>query len=357
MILILGILTSLSTAKTADRIAAVVNDDIILLSEVYQVGDDYLKTSPELREAELEVLDSLIMQKLVEQELQNLAMDVTDAELDKAMRDVAESNNLSFEQLRGEVERSGLEWNIYKDEMSTSLRQMKFNQLILQPRIAVEEAALQDSYRKFKLQQAEKIDLFGIFIKNPLPLRPADKVAAEMSISLEEATTLLEETSAQQKADQVQKLKEIQEKFDAGTDFKTLASLYDQAGLASIGGAMGAFADGQLREDINAVAFGLETGGISQPLDNGAGQLILFVDKKYKEEAPPFEEVRPQMLDAYYAERFEQEMEAWFTTSKQRSAISVHLTEKEIESEKSEKSEKSDKSEKSELEEKTASEL
>lgn len=348
MILVLGLLTSLSTAKTVDRIAAVVNDDIILLSEVYQIGDQYLKDSPKLREGELEVLDSLIMQKLVEQELQNLAMDVTEAELDKAMRDVAESNGLSFEQLRGEVERSGLEWTTYKSEMSTSLRQMKFNQLILQPRIAVEEAALQDSYRKFKLQQPEKIDLYGIFVKNPLPLRPADKVAAEMNISLEEATTLLEETSAQQKAEQEQKLKEIQEKFNAGTDFKTLASLYDQAGLASIGGAMGAFAEGQLREDINAVAFGLEAGAISQPVDNGTGQLVLFVEKKYKQDAPPFEEVRPQMLDAYYAERFEQEMDVWFTTSKQRSAISIHLLEKEIESEKSEKSD---------LEEKTASEL
>lgn len=328
---LLGLLLSISigSAKTVDRIAAVVNDDIILLSEVYDLGADFLRMSPQLRVAELEVLDSLIMQKLVKQELRNLAMDVTDDELDKALRDVAQSNGLQYDQLRVEVERSGLEWESYKEEIAISLRQMKFNQLILQPRIAVEEAALQDAYRKFKLLQPEKIDLYGIFIKNPLPLRPAEEVAKEMDITIEEAVRLLEKTVADQKAEQSQKIKEIQKKFAEGTDFKMLASIYDQAGLASIGGAMGAFTNGQLRADLNATAFGLEVGSISQPIDNGAGQLILFVEKKYKQEAPPFEQVKPQLLDAYYAERFEREMDIWFITAKGRSAISIHLAEQD----------------------------
>ena len=285
--------------------------------------------SPQLRAAELEVLDSLIMQKLVKQELRNLAMDVTEEELDNALRDVAQSNGLQYEQLRSEVELSGLEWEAYQEEIANSLRQMKFNQLILQPRIAVEEAALQDAYRKFKLQQPEQIDLYGIFIKNPLPLRAAEAVAKDMEITIEEAEKLLEETSAQQKAEQKQKIKEVLEKFGAGTDFKTLASIYDQAGLASIGGAMGAFTNGQLRADLNAVAFGLEAGAISEPIDNGAGLLILYVDRKYQQEAPPFESIKPQLLDAYYAERFEREMDIWFTTAKQRSAISIHLAEQD----------------------------
>ncbi len=331
---ILGLLlTSISSAKTLDRIAAVVNDDIILLSEVYDIGADFLRMSPELRVAELDVLDSLIMEKLVKQELQNLAMDVTEDELENALRDVAQTNGLQYDQLRFEVENSGLEWEAYKEEIASSLRQMKFNQLILQPRIAVEEAALQDAYRKFKLQQPEKIDLYGIFIKNPLPLRSAEAVATDMNITLEEATKLLEETSSQQKAEQTQKVKEVQDKFATGTSFKTLASIYDQAGLASIGGAMGSFTNGQLRADLNNVAFGLEAGKISEPIDNGAGQLILYVDKKYKQEAPPFEDVKPQLLDVYYAERFEREMDIWFTTAKQRSAISIHLTEQSAEAE------------------------
>ena len=113
--------------------------------------------------------------------------------------DVAQTNGLQYDQLRFEV-KSGLEWDAYKEEIAGSLRQLKFNQLILQPRIAVEEAALQDAYRKFKLQQPEKIDLYGIFIKNPLPLRSAEAVATDMGITIEEATKLLEETSAQQKS-------------------------------------------------------------------------------------------------------------------------------------------------------------
>ena len=54
---------------------------------------------------------------------------------------------------------------------------MKFNQLILQPRIVVDEQAIQEQYRQVKLQQPDVIDLHGIFLKNPPAARPANEVA------------------------------------------------------------------------------------------------------------------------------------------------------------------------------------
>ena len=53
-------------AAPADRIAAVVNDEVVTLSEVYEMGRDFIETraqsglAGERRTAELEVLDSLI---------------------------------------------------------------------------------------------------------------------------------------------------------------------------------------------------------------------------------------------------------------------------------------------------------
>src|SRR6056300_1616568 len=100
--LIFSFLLSLVQAETIDRIAAVVNSDIVLLSEVYEAGLDFIPTAPNRRDAELEVLDSLILEKLVEQELNKLAMAVTEEELSKALKDVAKSNNLEPDQLRKE---------------------------------------------------------------------------------------------------------------------------------------------------------------------------------------------------------------------------------------------------------------
>ena len=60
-------------AATTDRIAAVVNDDVITLSEVYELGAEFISeaalTPDARREAEINVLDSLVLRSLVSQEL------------------------------------------------------------------------------------------------------------------------------------------------------------------------------------------------------------------------------------------------------------------------------------------------
>ena len=72
----------LSIAETIDRVAAVVNDEVITLSDVYDIGSDYIASAqPNIRAAEIEVLDSLIMRKLIEQEVVRLGQDVTEEEL------------------------------------------------------------------------------------------------------------------------------------------------------------------------------------------------------------------------------------------------------------------------------------
>ena len=86
------LLGALCTAETIDRVAAVVNNEVITLSDVYNIGADYIASAqPKVRQAELEVLDSLILRKLVEQEIVRLGQDVTEEELRAALMDVAKA--------------------------------------------------------------------------------------------------------------------------------------------------------------------------------------------------------------------------------------------------------------------------
>ena len=64
---------------------------------------------------------------------------------------------------------------------------MKFNQLILQPRIVVDEQAIQEQYRQVKLQQPDVVDCMVYFLKNPPAARPAEEVAEALGITIEEA--------------------------------------------------------------------------------------------------------------------------------------------------------------------------
>ena len=103
-----------SWGAPVDRIAAVVNSEVITLSEVYDLGTEFIikevLSVQARRDAELKVLDSLINRKLISQEMQNLGLDVTEEELQKSIADVARANKLDIDTLKQEVLKSGLSW-------------------------------------------------------------------------------------------------------------------------------------------------------------------------------------------------------------------------------------------------------
>ena len=319
-----------SHAATIDRVAAVVNDDLIVVSSIYEVGGEYITQNmgtTNLRSVELEVLETLIQRTLVSQELQGLGMDVTDEEVEGAMNDIAESNGIARSELQSEVVASGLDWDAYQDEIQESLRQMKFNQLILQPRIIVDEKAIQEQYRQVKRQQPDVIDLYGIFLKNPPQPNSVENVSVALEISVEEAQEKIDTMMAEALGQRNQTLLEIQTQLNEGISFLEVAKKYDQSGLAQSGGKMGTFTRGQLRKDLENVAFGIPVGGVSTPLELESGVYLLFVKEQRKQEAPALDDLRPQLMDAYYASRFEEEMASWFEASKSRAAITIHLEE------------------------------
>ena len=109
-------------AATVDRIAAIVNDDVIALSEVYELGDAFIRQScPRMQDtcvdrAEADVVESLIQARLVRQELYKLGLQVTAEEIDRTIDQISRGNGLADRvALREEVERAGMTWEAYRD--------------------------------------------------------------------------------------------------------------------------------------------------------------------------------------------------------------------------------------------------
>ena len=140
--LVAAILSGSAEAAVVDRVAAVVNDDVIVLSEVYDLGSDYIEqkttagggTPASRRLAELEVVESLIQRRLISQEITRLGLDVTDLEMDRTIDDIASRNGMDRDTLRVEVEKTGIPWIEYKSELRENLRQMKFDEAVIKPR-------------------------------------------------------------------------------------------------------------------------------------------------------------------------------------------------------------------------------
>ena len=294
-------------AAPVDRIAAVVNTDVITLSEVYELGSrfiiDEVLDVQKRRKAEIMVLENLITQKLIEQELQRIGMEVTEEEVTRSISDIARSNKLSLEELKEEIKKSGLQWEDYKGQLKGSIRQMKFNQIVLQPRISINEDALLDRYQRQVSTAPQKTKLAVFFF--PSPANTPAEIAQQIP-SLES------------------KIQMIRDRIAAQEDILSVAKELDESPFS---GDMGILEEGSLREDLNFAAFETPVGTLSEPTCDSTGCFLFFPISKEKSASTSFEQMRPQLLNQYYEDRFEREQQKWAEQAKRRATIDIKLKE------------------------------
>lgn len=302
---------TVAEAAVTDRIAAVVDNDVITLSEIYELGGDYIEqaaatagiTPEQRRELELEVLDTLILRRLVSQEMVRLGMDVSEEELDASVADIASRNGMETGTLRREVEAQGMTWDGYRQEIRENLRQSKFNSYVIQPRITVNEDELSDAYRRMfaSRNQPRVVDLGAIFFRVPAG---ADEPAVAAVMAKAEAA---------------------RDRVRAGTEFSVVAAAQDEGGFGSNGGRMGTYEEGQLQAEMGSVAFALGVGEVSDPVLTPRGVFVFTAFDTRRKEPPPMDSVRDQLLDQVYSGRIEEETDQWYRQARRRSAVEIKL--------------------------------
>ena len=297
-----------SRAEVVDRIAAVVNDDVITWTEVYEIGADHIErgatADPSRRRAlELEVLDVLIGRRLVEQEMRRLDMDVGDQDIERALADIARQNGLDREQLRVEVEGSGIVWDAYLDELSQNLREMMFNQQVLAPRITIRDDELLDAYRRGSaaLSGPEQAHLQTLLLAYP------------------------EEASDEQKAAVLTQALELRQQAFDGAEFSDIAAEHSAEPYASRRGEMGTFRQGELVGTLDEPAFATPVGSVAAPIVTPQGVFLLYVVTRDQPPAPEFEAVKGRLQQQLMELKYEEAREQWEVQARRRAAVKVLL--------------------------------
>ena len=297
-------------ADIVDRVAAIVNDEVITLSDIYEIGGEFIEGqlpedsgTIERRALELEVLEALIMRTLISQEIQNLGLAVTQAEVDQTIDDIARRNNIDREALRREIERGGMSWSEYMDDMRDSIREMKFNQAVIRPRIAIDEDELLDEYRRrlAMVEVAYQVDLGAIVLARD---------------------AMGDEDYQQALLDRVQ---EIRQRVVDGEDFRSVSVEVDEGMYGRQNGSMGVYSQGELIGALDGPAFTTQVGEISAPIVTEQGIFLLYVFERRAEDVVSFEEVRDQILDQVYSTRIDSEIDLWFEQTRRRSALSIKI--------------------------------
>ncbi len=292
--------------RITDRVAAVVNDDVITLSEVYELGADFIEEAVsnggESRRAVAAhaVLERLIERRLVEQQIQTLKLDVTEQELDRAIDDVARRNGMDRDQVRAAVEEQGMDWDTFRAEQREQLREIKFQRAVLQPRITITEDELRDAFlRAGGSLGGESATVQGLLISIP---RGADPAAVDAVRA---------------------RAREAELRIVTGEAFAAVAAAYDEGATSGAGGEMGSFERGQLVPELDGPVFAAEVG---KPfvVELPTAILVMRVSEKKRVDTG-LEAARAKLTDTIFAERMEREQERWAEQARRAAIVRVLL--------------------------------
>jgi len=300
-----------ATNGVVDRVAAVVDEDIIALSEVYELGAEFIgercnkpfgKAQCE-HEAELQILDALIKRSLMRRELDRLKLNVMSAEIDQAIDSIVRDYGMTDRAaLRDEVEASGLRWDAYRQQLREQLQVQRFQQRILGPRVSVSDDEVEDMYKRTARSERTPtvtLDALGIVL-------PPDPEAQEPVI--EQTVRLIASLNSGEQ------------------DLDEAKELYDGAGVAAALGGR-AYKPGQLTPQLDAVVFEAELDTFLAPIRVGNILMVVRVNSRdmVDGDVKPFEEVAPALKNQLFAKKVEEAEEEWYQRSRREAAVEVLL--------------------------------
>ena len=131
-------------AQLVDRIAAIVNNDVVTEYEVQQLK----KELP--GKTDSQVLDSLISERILDQKVKEAKIDVTEDDLARAIKRILIQNQISLAQLRGEVTKQGMTYEQYVSQLKQQLARQKFVNQTVGTQVKITDRDIRDYYEKHK---------------------------------------------------------------------------------------------------------------------------------------------------------------------------------------------------------------
>ncbi|CUS48265.1 MAG: peptidyl-prolyl cis-trans isomerase SurA [Idiomarinaceae bacterium HL-53] len=131
-----------STAQMKDEVAIVVDNGVVLESEVQNMMNKVRtdlnaegRSVPSDSALRVQVTERLITEELQLQMADRMGLVINDAQLDQAISGIASENNLTLEALRLEVEQSGTSWREYREDIRRQIIVQEVQRNAVQRRI------------------------------------------------------------------------------------------------------------------------------------------------------------------------------------------------------------------------------
>jgi peptidyl-prolyl cis-trans isomerase SurA len=247
-----------------DRVAAVVNDGVVLNSEL---DEQIVIISERLRTQKLElppqnvlrqqVLERLVLQEIQAQRATKAGLKVPDETLNSALQEVAQRNGIPLSQLPEALHQQGVDYAAYREDMRKELTLGLLRQRDVLQRIAITPREIDQFMDKQSKTPSEnnEYNVSHILIAVPQEATPAQ---------LDEAT---------------KHATDVYQRAKGGEDFAKLALAYSNSQTALEGGALGWRKGNELPTFLTDVVVKLKAGEVSEPLRTPTGYHIVKLNE------------------------------------------------------------------------------
>lgn len=302
MITLMALLTLFSglsyATEVIDRIVAIVNDDIITLSDF----NKYIVSLP-VQTVEInkdQALNDLVEQMILTQEAAKLGITVTDAEIDRSIENVKGRLDMSDEQMNEMLTKQNLTTEQFRNQWRLQILSGKLVSTLVKGRIAVTDEEIKDLYKQYygEIENADEVEI------------------AHILISFDAS----EEQQALQKANKVAELAK------SGSNFSKLVSEYsDDTFSKDKEGVLGYFKKGELVSELEDVVSVTEVGKTSGPVKTISGfHIIKVLDRKTLDESS-VDQYREQLRQEIYKQKVTEELEKYIDGIRENAYIEIKL--------------------------------
>ncbi len=302
---------SLSEA-VVDRVVAVVNQEIITLSEVEKwinplkqeiVTKDRLEKRERIEALCRQALEKLIEEKLIDQEVKKSGIKISSKEIETTLEEVKRRNAVTQEDLEKALAVEGLTLETYKKQVEKGLQRQK----LINWSVKVEEKPGEKELREF-------------YQKNVGRYRTNETYRPGHILFVIPKGATPEEIREIRKEGQ-----KVLMKIKGGEDFGEMAFLYSQDASSRNRGDLGYFKKGELFPVFEREALRLKVGEVSEIVRTEFGfHIIKLLDRKGVEPLP-FEEVGEKVKADYYEGEMEKALKQYLSTLKEKSVIEIKL--------------------------------
>ena len=302
-------------AEVVDKIIAVVNDEIITLYEFNtgfepyrkNIENTYKRTDKEavIKQTREAFLQRLIDNILIEQEAKKsgAGIIVKDEEVMEVLQDVLAKQKLSMQEYLKNLAREGNSLDSVKKEIRGQMMRARILRREVKAKILVSDEEIGEYYNKNRQEYEGKET---VRIKQILLLLPPDANKTIIAKVKNEAM-------------------QLHKRVMNGESFDLLALNYSQGPAAAQGGDLGFIGRGTIIPEVEAAAFSLPVGQVSEVIESSVGFHIIQVVDKKGAGLKPIAAVREEIKTKIEDEKLDKKFDEWIASVRAKSHIEVKL--------------------------------